>query len=226
MWLNYIRGWMIVLSKKIILSVIYSLAFIFTLYIVIQYVVFKPSQAGVIAGKLQDPNFPYAIWKVFFFPHVILGTIALLVGGFQLSMKSRRNRKLHRPLGRIYAISIFLNVLAVPYIALYATGGTPSTIGFLIVDVLWFITTLLAVINIRQKKVSKHREWMLRSYAVTFLFVSFRIVVMLISLATHASVSITFPVAVYLSLFLNLLITEIYLRKRRKSTTALKKRSA
>jgi uncharacterized membrane protein YozB (DUF420 family) len=215
-----------VLKKKVILPVLYFLALLFTLYIVIQYVIYKPSQAGVVSSKLQDPNFPYAIWKIFFFPHVILGTIALLVGGFQLSMKSRRNRQLHRPLGRIYAFSIFFNVLAVPYIALYATGGTLSTIAFLVADVLWLVTTLMAVVNIRRKKIAKHRAWMLRSYSVTFLFVTFRIFALTIHLTTHASLAISFPIAVYFSLFVNLLITELYLRKRRKESSTLKTKTA
>jgi len=205
------------LNKKVILPVIYVLAYLFTLYIVIQYIVFSPSQAGVVSSKLQDPTFPYAIWKLFFFPHILLGTVALLIGAYQLMSKSRKNRKRHRVLGRLYGFSILFNVLVVPYISLYATGGTPSTIAFLVLDILWFLTTAIAIFYIRRKNILKHREWMLRSYAVTFAFVTFRIVLLIVQFSTHASFTVSFPLAVYLSIIINLLITQLYLSKRTKS---------
>ena len=205
------------LKKKVILPVIYGLAYLFTLYIVIQYIIFKPSQAGAVSSKLQDPDFSYTIWKLFFYPHIILGILALLIGAYQLTNRSRKNRKRHKRLGRVYGFAIFLNVLVVPYIALYATGGTPSTIAFLVLDIFWFLTTITAIVYIRRKNVVRHREWMLRSYAVTFVFVTFRIVLLLIQVSTHASFSVSFPLAVYFSIMLNLLITQIYLQKRTRS---------
>jgi uncharacterized membrane protein YozB (DUF420 family) len=202
------------LKKKVILPVIYVLAYLFTLYVVIQYMIFKPSQAGAVSSKLQDPHFPYTIWKLFFYPHIILGILALLIGAYQLTNKSRQNRKRHRLLGRIYGFAIFFNVLVVPYLALYATGGTPSTIAFLVLDIFWFLTTVTAIVYISRKNVKRHREWMLRSYAVTFVFVTLRIVLLMIQVTTHASFSVSFPLAVYLSIMINLLITQIYLQKR------------
>ena len=41
----------------------------------------------------------------------------------------------------------------------------------------WIITTSMAVLAIRGRNVIQHREWMLRSYTVTFAFVIFRLVV-------------------------------------------------
>lgn len=212
------------LKKKVILPVIYILAYLFTLYIVIQYIIYKPSQAGVVSSKLQDPTFPYEIWKLFFFPHILLGTLALLIGAYQLTNKSRRNRKLHMLLGRIYGLTIFVNVLVVPYISLYSTGGTPTTIAFLVLDIFWFFTTAVAIVHIRRKNVTGHREWMLRSYAVTFVFVTFRIFLLIIQLSTHASMSVSFPLAVYLAIMINLLITQVYLNKRTKRSSFKKAR--
>lgn len=207
------------LNKKVVLPVIYVLAYLFTFYIVIQYIIFKPSQAGVVSSKLQDPNFPYAIWKLFFFPHILLGVFALLIGTYQLTNNSRQNRRRHRLLGRIYGFAILLNVLVVPYIALYATGGIPSTIAFLALDVFWLLTTATAIIYIRRKNVTKHREWMLRSYAVTFVFVTFRIFLLIIQFSTHAPLSVSFPLSVYLSILINLLIAQVYLYKRTRSAS-------
>jgi uncharacterized membrane protein YozB (DUF420 family) len=200
-------------KKKVILPVIYGLAYLFTLYIVIQYIIYKPSQAGMVSAKLQDPNFPYVIWKLFFYPHIILGILALLVGAYQLTNKSRKNLKKHRLSGRIYGVSILLNVLLVPYISMYATGGISSTIAFIVLDIFWLLTTAIAIIYIRRNNVTRHREWILRSYAVTFVFVTFRFFLLIIQFSTHTSFSISFPVSVYLSIIINLLITQAYLNK-------------
>jgi uncharacterized membrane protein YozB (DUF420 family) len=200
-------------NKKIIFPAMYLLAYLFTFYIVIQYVIYKPEQAGVVSSKLKDPSFPFEVWKLFFFPHIVLGVIALLIGAYQLTKRSRRRPKLHKRLGRVYGTAILLNVLIVPYIALYATGGANSTVAFLVLDVLWFGTTALGIRAILKKDVSRHRAWMLRSYSITFVFVTFRIVLLLLQLALDASMSITFPLAVYLAIALNLIFTECYLRK-------------
>ena len=38
----------------------------------------------------------------------------------------------------------------------------------------WLVTTSMAVLAIRRRNVLQHRQWMMRSYAVTFAFVTFR----------------------------------------------------
>jgi hypothetical protein len=40
--------------------------------------------------------------------------------------------------------------------------------------VAWVITTSMALLAIRRRNLPQHREWMMRSYAVTFAFVTFR----------------------------------------------------
>ena len=41
--------------------------------------------------------------------------------------------------------------------------------------VAWLTTTGMAFIAIRRKNVEQHRQWMIRSYVVTFAFVTFRL---------------------------------------------------
>ncbi|NIK78313.1 uncharacterized membrane protein YozB (DUF420 family) [Paenibacillus castaneae] len=207
------------LNKKMILPVVYVLAYLLTFYVVIQYIIYKPSQAGAVSSKLQDASFHYEIWKLFFYPHILLGIAALLIGAYQLTKSSRRNPKRHKMLGRIYGVSILINVLVVPYIALYATGGTPTTIAFLVLDVFWLGTTVIGIRHILRKNITAHRQWMLRSYAVTFVFVSFRIVLPIIQLSTDAPMSVTFPLAVYIGIAINLVFTELYLKKRTRNTS-------
>lgn len=201
-------------NKRWLLPAIYCMTWLFSLYVVLQYVIYSPSDAGMVAAKLEDSTFPYTMWQVFFYPHILLGLLALLIGAFQLGGRSRSNSQLHKKWGRIYGLSIFLNALIVPYIALYATGGTPSTIAFMVLDLFWVVTTGIGVRQVLGKKIASHRIWMLRSYAITLVFITFRIVLAFLSLYSH-DFSMIFPVAVYASIVINLGFAEVYLRKRR-----------
>lgn len=212
------------LNKKFIFPIMYLFAYLFTFYIVIQYGFFKPEQSAVVSSKLINPSFPYEVWKLFFYPHIVLGVLALLIGAFQFTNRSRRQSNLHKILGRIYGGVIFANVLIVPFIALYATGGRGSTIAFLVLDVLWFGTTAMGVRSILKKNIGRHREWMLRSYAITFVFVTFRIILIPVQMILELPLDVAFPVSVYISIAINLLLTELYLRKPSSRTAKILKR--
>jgi hypothetical protein len=41
--------------------------------------------------------------------------------------------------------------------------------------VAWVLTTSMALYAIRTRRIEQHREWMLRSYTVTFAFVTYRL---------------------------------------------------
>jgi hypothetical protein len=198
------------------IGILYLIILMFSLYIAIMYLFHDAASAPIVKSKLKDAGFSLFIWKAFFYPHIILGTLALAIGPFQMTSRSRRNPKVHRILGRIYASAIGLNILMVPYLAIYSTGGIPASVAFLVLDAAWLVTTGMGVWRIIQRNIAAHRRWILRSYAITWVFVSFRIVVALISIFTHAAMSISFPVAVYVSIAINLLLTEIYLRRRDK----------
>ncbi|SDM49208.1 Predicted membrane protein [Fictibacillus solisalsi] len=195
----------------------YVIVALFIAYIVVQYLVFGPKQAGIVSGKLSIPGFPYSTWQVFFFVHIATGAIALLTGPFQFLRSSRKVISVHRIIGRIYGISIFISVPAGIYLALYATGGLASSIGFIVLDAAWFMTAFIGLKRIREKKVASHQEWMLRSYAVTLVFVTFRVFLPLLTLA-NLPFSISFSLSVYLSMALNLGWVEWHLRRKKRRT--------
>ncbi|TDK58816.1 DUF2306 domain-containing protein [Bacillus salipaludis] len=202
-------------TKKGILQtgLLYSIIFLFTLYIFFMFLNNGVEQAPIVKAKLKNHDFSLSTWKWFFYPHIVLGIISLALGPLQLTMKSGKNIKLHKRLGYLYAGSIFLNILVVPYLSLFATGGRGSTIAFLVLDVCWLWTTSFGGMRAVQRKVQEHKLWMLRSYAITWVFVTFRIVLILLSIFLNHSIS--FPIAVYLSIMINLGIMEW--RRNRKS---------
>ena len=105
-------------------------------------------------------------------PHVLCGTIALLSGPLQFSSRFRlRHLKLHRILGRAYVVSVFIG--AITGIALAA--GRPGLPGTAMQATAWIVCTTAAFITARNRQITQHRQWMARSYAVTFTFVSSRV---------------------------------------------------
>ena len=61
------------------------------------------------------------------------------------------------------------------YISFFATGGLPSSIGFLCLGIIWFATTLMAFVNIKKRNIAIHQKLMTYSYAACFSAVTLRI---------------------------------------------------
>jgi uncharacterized membrane protein len=107
--------------------------------------------------------------------HIAGGIAALTVGLVQLWLGlTNRVSQLHRALGKLYVACIFFGSIGGFYLALTISGNPPYAAGLFTLCVAWVITTFMAVMAIRRRDVSQHREWMMRSFAVTFAFVTFR----------------------------------------------------
>jgi uncharacterized membrane protein len=105
-------------------------------------------------------------------PHTVCGTFALLAGPFQFSSRLRqRHLKLHRILGRLYFASVIVGALT----GIVLATGRPGLPGTSMQGAAWIICTAVAVIAARNRQIAVHRQWMARSYAVTFTFVSSRV---------------------------------------------------
>ena len=109
-------------------------------------------------------------------PHVVSGLAAFLIGPFQFSARLRqRNLPLHRILGKAYVIAIFISVPT----ALILGSGLPWPL-IVAADsqaVLWFLCTAAAFLTARNRHIAQHRVWMIRSYSVTLIFFTSRVLV-------------------------------------------------
>jgi uncharacterized membrane protein len=110
--------------------------------------------------------------RVLLIPHALAGGFALLSGPLQFSSRFRRKHlQLHRVLGRVYVVAI---LVAAP-MALILTQGSGLEVGTWVQSSMWVICTLAAFLTARNRQIAAHRQWMIRSYAVTFTFVSLRV---------------------------------------------------
>ena len=108
----------------------------------------------------------------FLIPHTISGFVALLAGPVQFSSRLRaRYLMFHRVLGRPYVISVFIGA----YTGIALAAGRPGLPGTSMQAAAWIVCTTAAFITARNRQIVQHRRWMIRSYAVTFTFVSSRV---------------------------------------------------
>lgn len=105
-------------------------------------------------------------------PHTIAGTLALLIGPINFSTRIRqRYLQMHRVLGRIYVVSVFVG----SFTGIALAAGRPGLPGTSMQAAAWMVCTTAAFITARNRHIVQHRQWMARSYAVTFTFVSSRV---------------------------------------------------
>jgi len=161
------------MKKKIFWILFAALAVIIGLY---------PLQYLLIAGKVgilnSKPDWLLAnvIWAAAFYIHIVLGGVSLLIGWIQFSSKLRaKNPKMHKQIGKIYVGSVLLSSFSGFYIALFANEGIWTSLGFSCLAVIWFYTTLMAYLTIRNKKIVRHQKMMIYSYGACFAAVTLRI---------------------------------------------------
>lgn len=115
-------------------------------------------------------------FTVAFYVHITSSLVVLAVGVWQFfPTLLRRRPRVHRWLGKIYVLGIL--VLAAPsglVLAVYANGGLPAKVGFVLQCLVWWGVTLAAWYEIRRRRFQRHSEQMIRSFAVTLAAMSLR----------------------------------------------------
>jgi uncharacterized membrane protein len=125
------------------------------------------------------PYHPYRLLlihdRALLIPHAIAGTLAFIAGPIQFSSRFRaRYLQFHRILGRTYVISVFTAATLALFIEL-SDGHRPDFPGVFVQISLWVLCTLAAFITARNRQIAVHRQWMIRSYALTFTFILNRV---------------------------------------------------
>ncbi len=110
--------------------------------------------------------------------HIAGGVTAVTAGLAQLWLGlTGRIGALHRGLGRLYVGAIIVGSAGAYYLALTLD---PKYFGYaaglFMLSTSWLVTTGMAIAAVKHRALEQHREWMIRSYTVTFAFVTFRLV--------------------------------------------------
>lgn len=147
-----------------------------------------------------------------FYLHVFLAGLALALGPFQFVERLRQwSRRLHRISGRVYLVSVCVSALAGFRVAFTTEEGPVAASGFAVLAVVWLGVTLHACRLAVQGRIAKHRQWMVRSFALTSSAMTLRLF-LLAGPPLGVPFDIAYPAAAWLSWTINLAVAELILR--------------
>jgi len=150
-------------------------------------------------------------WRYAFYLHVFLSIFTLTAGFTQFSgYVVRKYKKLHRAFGYLYVCDVlFLAGPSALIMGFYANGHAPAKLSFVLLAVLWMLFTFFALHQARQKQFTQHRNWMIRSYALTLSAISLRLLAYFLPKFLIMDGVTEYTLIAWLSWTVNLLIAEI-----------------
>ncbi|ADW71171.1 DUF2306 domain-containing protein [Granulicella tundricola] len=160
-------------------------------------------------------------------PHIACGIFALLSGPLQFSTRLRqRHLQFHRLLGRVYVSSVL--VAAPLAMVLSNQHHDRRAIHFVVANCCqastWLIATAAAFLTARNGHIQQHKEWMVRSYAVTLTFVGTRVLQPLPAWNRHSEAG--FAMEIIMITFLAILVPDIAFHWRQLTTRRLRSGAA
>lgn len=163
-------------------------------------------------------------WRIAFFIHVYASLWVLLAGFTQFSKRIQKlNPGLHRSFGYIYVTDVILITgPAGLLMGFYANGGLSSRIAFVVLAVLWIFFTAMALVKARRGDFKSHRNYMIRSFALTLSAITLRAWKYSITNSFELAPMDVYRAVAWLGWVPNLIIAEIIIRgsgrKRAKKT--------
>jgi Predicted membrane protein (DUF2306) len=191
--------------------------------ITMQYIPYN-TDVGFLRIKQQYIGIDF--WRTAFFIHVYASMWVLLAGFTQFSKKLLRNNpRLHRTMGYIYITDVL--VITGPaglIMGFYANGGPLSRVAFVTLAILWISFTATALIKAKQAKYKEHRNFMIRSYALTLSALSLRAWKYAITNTMNVHPMDVYRIVAWLGWGLNLLMAEyIIYRYKHKAVSKIRR---
>jgi uncharacterized membrane protein len=179
------------------------------------YAGFAVTMAVVEIASEFDPTIESKFRELpkLFVLHALTGAIVLSVGPVQFHPGIRvRQTALHRVTGRAYVYGVWVSSGTAAILAPFFDVPYAARLFFLILAVLWFGTTTIGLRRALAGNMSAHREWMIRSFALSLFFITGSFW-MEISGSLPWPKDITYPLAVLLGWALNLAAAEWWIRR-------------
>lgn len=180
--------------------------------------------AVVFVGAVAVPYFlsssygppEYAPRRGWLLLHITGGIIALLTGPVQLWLGlADKGMAWHRRMGVGYITGVGIGSVGAFYLATHTDFGWLFGAGLFGLGVAWVTTTGLAFLAIKRSLIDQHKEWMIRSYVVTFAFVTFRIIQPVLQANHIGTPQEDLAAAAWACWAVPLLITELILQGRK-----------
>ncbi|ETS75773.1 hypothetical protein PFICI_12717 [Pestalotiopsis fici W106-1] len=113
--------------------------------------------------------------SLFGISHIVGGLTAMLLGPFQFLASIRRKYpKVHRWIGRLYALGILMGGINAFYVSFTSLCRPLGQYAFAFLGLIWLATAAMGMSTIWSGQVAQHRNWMARNFSLTYAAVMLR----------------------------------------------------
>jgi uncharacterized membrane protein len=137
---------------------------------------------GVAASAthyLQEPYNPgFLRFPTVVALHVVLGGVYLALATFQFVKRIRsRHLAYHRRIGRLLiAVGVMVGATALFMGFVIPKGGSPERVVIGLFGTVFLVALVKGFVHVRAGRVSLHREWMIRAYAIGLAIATARLI--------------------------------------------------
>ncbi|MDP1659009.1 MAG: DUF2306 domain-containing protein [Methylotenera sp.] len=188
---------------------IFNIIILFLSLSVIGYVVATYSFLSIDTTPDFEVSPTFENHRFAIYTHIFASTVALTIGPLLFWKRLRISYSyLHRWLGRLYLLGVFVGGLAGLNVSFYTYGGLAARAGFTCLSLIWIYTGFRAYLAIRSANIAAHHYWMTRNFSLTFAGVTLRL-----WLPAFMMLGITFevayPIVAWLCWLPNILVADI-----------------
>lgn len=154
-------------------------------------------------------------WRIAFFVHVYASMWALLAGFTQFSSHIQSYYpRVHRAFGYVYVTNVLLITgPAALVMSVYANGGPTSKIAFGLLAIGWITFTAIALVKAKNGDFAAHRNFIIRSYALTLSALTLRAWKWSITNSVELPPMDVYRAVAWLGWVPNILIAELLIRR-------------
>ena len=191
------------------------------------FALFAPSPASSNFPEAATMNAGFARHRLLTMLHITPGLLFILLAPLQFVRRLRnRNPKLHRWIGRVVLVSgLIIGSSALVMSPQMAIGGPNETAATMLFAIVFLFSLSKAYLHIRKGRISQHREWMIRAFAVGFAVATVRPIVGVFfatSRLTHLTPRDFFGTAFWLGFTIQLMVAEIWINYTRKPSAVVR----
>lgn len=198
---------------KILFIIGFGYFFWLMLKITLEYIPINPNVSFLMIKQTEVTERPEYLY--FFYTHVYTSIFVLLSGFLAILRRDLGWKNFHRNIGKFYIILIL--IFAAPsgfYMGIFANGGLFSKISFVILGIVWWVSTFRAYQLARQKKFKEHKQWMWRSFAFTLSAITLRMWKVIIVYLFHPNPMDVYQIIAWLGWIPNILLIEYLITKK------------
>jgi uncharacterized membrane protein len=192
---------------------------------VINRMIFMQATATIDPATLNPFDRRYAELPLATWLHLLPALLIALTGPMQFIRRIRNGfRRLHRISGRTYLISGTIAALSGTYVGLFYpfTPGLNEAMASLFFGVYSLFCLYNAYRSARQKQFAKHREWVIRSWALMLAIATERTLLGIFMSTTDIDIAHLFGVTFWLAAAINIPASEYWIHLTRKASTTAK----